>query len=408
MKKYDLVVLGGGAAGFFCAINSAMLNPSLKIAIVEKNREVLQKVKVSGGGRCNVTNAITEPDVLIENYPRGHESLLNAFKTFGSAETFSWFKHQGVDLKIESDGRVFPVSNSSITIIDCFKYLLKKYNIDLFTSEKIINLVKIGNKFKLSADSSNVYTSDYLLISAGSDKHILKMVEQMGHLCLPQVPSLFTFNIPDADLHELSGVSFKNVTARIIHPSLAQEGPMIITHWGLSGPAILKLSAWAAIILEKLEYKFTLEINFMADLSFDDLVKLCKNEATNNPKKTVMANPIAGITQRFWKYICNKAQINEFQKWAETGKKQWNALNDSLLKAKYEVNGKSTFKEEFVTAGGVDLNEINLETFESKKVENLYFAGEILNIDAVTGGFNFQAAWTAAWIAANSINQKTN
>lgn len=401
MFEFDFVVIGGGAAGYFAAINAAEKFPDLKIAILEKNREVLQKVKVSGGGRCNVTNACFEPKELIENYPRGNEFLLEPFQRFGSREVFSWFEKRGVHLKKEKDGRVFPESNSSQTIIDCFLYESKP--VKLFTSERVEIIVKKGSFWEVTTNTQKTFTVKKLLIATGSDKRIWEILTELNFKIAPQAPSLFTFNIKDEKLNELQGVSFPNAIVKILNSEFNQSGPLLITHWGLSGPAVLKLSAWAALELKKKDYLFTISVNWLPEYSKDMVLSEFRANLETNSKKSVLANPMFGTTTRFWKYTCEKSGISEHQKWAETGKKHFQVLADNLLSDRFEVNGKSTFKEEFVTAGGIELSEIDSKTFGSKKHENLYFAGEILNIDAVTGGFNFQAAWTGGWHVAQSL-----
>ena len=407
MREFDLVIIGGGAAGFFAAINAAQMAPKLKIAIIERSKEGLQKVRISGGGRCNVTNAIQEPAELIKYYPRGSAELYNPFNVFGSKETYEWFEKRQVKLKIEADGRVFPQSNQSESIINCFKSEIAKYDISIFYSEKIINIVKKRNIFELKADSGQEYACSYLMLATGSDKPMIEKVKQLGHETIEAVPSLFTFHIDDKELHELAGTSFQKSIAEIIGEKLHQDGPLLVTHWGLSGPAILKLSAWGARVLNMKAYNFDLKLNFLPDVSENAKIESFKKQALVNPKKAVIANPEFGLSQKFWKYICQKAQINENQKWAETGKKQWSAIEQVLSKRVYKVTGKSTFKEEFVTAGGIILSEVDHNTMESKKASNLYFAGEVLNVDGITGGFNFQNAWTTGWIAAKAIAEKS-
>jgi predicted Rossmann fold flavoprotein len=401
MFEFDFLVIGGGAAGYFAAVNAAQNFPNIKIAILEKNREVLQKVKVSGGGRCNVTNALTSPMELIKNYPRGHEFLLEPFERFGSKDVFGWFEKRGIRLKIEKDGRVFPESNSSQSIIDCLLYESKR--VRLFTSERVENIVKKGSFWEVSTNTQKTFSSKKILISTGSDKRIWEILSELNFKIAPQAPSLFTFNIKDEKLNELQGVSFPNCRVNILNTEFSQYGPLLITHWGLSGPAILKLSAWAALELKDKDYRFKISVNWLPELTKDKILNEFRLNLESNQKKNVLANPMFGLTVRFWKYICEKSGISEHQKWAETGKKHFQALAENLLSAQYEVNGKSTFKEEFVTAGGIELSEIDAETFSSKKHENLYFAGEILNIDAVTGGFNFQAAWTGGWHVAKGL-----
>jgi predicted Rossmann fold flavoprotein len=401
MFEFDFLVIGGGAAGYFAAINAAQNFPDCRIAILEKNREVLQKVKVSGGGRCNVTNSCTNPFELINNYPRGHEFLLEPFKRFGSQEVFNWFEKRGIRLKTEKDGRVFPESNSSQTIIDCFLYESKL--VKLFTSERVEDIVKKEGFWEVSTNSEKIFSTKNLLIATGSDKRIWEILNGLDFKIAPQAPSLFTFNIKDEKLNELQGVSFPNVAINVLNSEFEQSGPLLITHWGLSGPAILKLSAWASLELKSMDYLFKIIVNWLPEFQKDKVLNEFRINLGSNSKKNVLANPMFGLTARFWKYICEKSGISEHQKWAETGKKHFQVLAENILSAKYEVNGKSTFKEEFVTAGGIELSEINPETFASKNYGNLYFAGEILNIDAVTGGFNFQAAWTGGWHVAKGL-----
>ena len=327
--------------------------------------------------------------------------MLQPFQRFGSREVFSWFEKRGIRLKIEKDGRVFPESNSSQTIIDCFLYESKP--IKLFTSERVENIVKKGSLWEVTTNSEKTFTAKKLLLATGSDKRIWEILNDLDFKIAPQAPSLFTFNIKYEKLNELQGVSFPNCSVKILNTEFSQSGPLLITHWGLSGPAILKLSAWAALELKAKDYIFKISVNWLPELQKDKVLNEFRVNLDLNLKKGVMANPMFGLTARFWKYICEKSGISEHQKWAETGKKHFQALVENLLSAKYEVNGKSTFKEEFVTAGGIKLSEIDAETFASKNHENLYFAGEILNIDAVTGGFNFQAAWTGGWHVAAGL-----
>jgi predicted Rossmann fold flavoprotein len=403
MDQYDLVIVGGGAAGFFAAINSKEKNPSLKIAIIEKNKDVLQKVKVSGGGRCNVTNSCVEPQILINNYPRGHNYLLESFEKFGPEETIKWFKNRGVGLKTEKDGRIFPVSDSSETIINNFKSAINNLGISIYLSERVSEFRYSENIWAIKTEKGLDFTSKNLMIATGSDNRIWQLLKNLGLSIIEPVPSLFTFTIPDAELRELQGLSFDKVAVHIKNKNFSNQGPFLITHWGVSGPAVLKLSAWAARELQQCEYKFEIEINWLFDKTTKQVLSELKENINLIPKKNVISNPMFGFSARFWKYLCQKININENLKWAEIGKKNCIVLAEIICQNKYQVDGKSTFKEEFVTAGGIDLDEINLETFSSKKIPNLYFSGEVLNIDAITGGFNFQAAWTGSWIVSESL-----
>ncbi|MBK6978778.1 MAG: NAD(P)/FAD-dependent oxidoreductase [Cytophagaceae bacterium] len=403
MAQYDLIVIGGGAAGFFAAINATILKPSLKVVILEKNRECLQKVKVSGGGRCNVTNAIENPEELIQFYPRGSQFLMEPFSRFGPREMKNWLDIHQVKLKTEKDGRVFPVSNNSQTIIDCFLNLTKVGKIEIKTGYRVEYLKNLEGIWKVGVGEIDEISGKNLLVATGSDARIWQIIKEFGHNVIAPIPSLFTFNFTEKEIKELQGISFEDSIVTIKNSSFSQRDPLLITHWGMSGPAILKLSSKAAVFLAENNYSFKIEINFCPAISKNQLLETLRNQLEINPKKQIQNTPLFQIQARFWKYICEKSGINEFQKWAESGKKQWSNLGENLQRAIYEVNGKSTFKEEFVTAGGVDLKEIDPENFASKIIPNLYFAGEVLNIDAMTGGFNFQAAWTAGWHVGRSI-----
>jgi len=398
---FDFLVIGGGAAGFFAAINVKKKVPGLKVAILEKQGKVLQKVKVSGGGRCNVTHAVSDPGELARNYPRGGDFLEKAFEKFSSADTRKWFEKRGVALKTEKDGRVFPVSDSSQTIINCF--LKEAGGIDLLLHSRVEKITPVPAGWKVQTAEGKVYQTRRLMIATGSDARVWSALQQLDLAFSEAVPSLFTFNIPDGTLTALQGTSFSRARVSVAKTSLVQEGPLLITHWGLSGPAVLKLSAWGAYLLKKTGYIFEIEVNWLADRNKNDLEKELKKRFSENPKKNIRMLPVSGVSQRFWTYICDKSGISEFRKGAEGGKKQVAALLENLTASKFSVNGKSTFKEEFVTAGGVSLDEVNAESFSTCKYPDLYLGGEVLDIDAVTGGFNFQAAWTAGWLISEHI-----
>jgi hypothetical protein len=408
--SFDFLIIGGGAAGFFAAINAAEKNPNLKIGIIERGKDVLQKVRVSGGGRCNVTHACFEPEELVKFYPRGEAELLKPFKRFNPTDTINWFEKRGVKIKKEADGRMFPVSDSSQTIIDCFLNAAYDLRIQIIKStrvEKIQNLSIGGEQSGVNwqiQTNNQTFSAKKLMLATGSDTAIWKLLEELDLQIIPPVPSLFTFNIHDKKLNDLMGVSFKNVVVKANSlPNGEGRGGAIITHWGVSGPAVLKMSAWGARDLNLVDYKFGIKVNWLADLSKDEIQKQLHAQINQNPKKNVIANAEFGLPIRFWKYICEVAEVKEFQKWAETGKKHIQRIADLLTAATFKVEGKSTFKEEFVTAGGVDLSEIDFDTFSTKKYPTLYMAGEVLNIDAVTGGFNFQAAWTGGWHIAQAV-----
>jgi hypothetical protein len=403
LKQYNVIIVGGGAAGFFAAINIAEKNPKLTIAILERGNEVLSKVRVSGGGRCNVTHAEFIPSELVQHYPRGKKEMLGPFHQFMTGDTIEWFEKRGVALKIEDDGRIFPVSNSSQTIIDCFLAEAKKYNIEILYRHSLKKILKNNDEWKLETSQGD-FEAKKLLIATGSNTKVWKLLENIGHTISQPVPSLFTFNIKDNRIKDIPGVVALNVSIKIMDTDLYSEGPLLITHWGMSAPAILKLSAFGAIELAKRAYKFNIEINFIQQ-DFKDCLDTLKSVKQSFPKKGVVSSSQYNLPKRMWQQLVLASDIKKEECWADINKNQLEALSKQLTTAVFKVDGKSTFKEEFVTAGGIDLKEINFKTFESKLHHNLYFAGEILNIDAVTGGFNFQNAWTGAFIAAQHISK---
>ena len=404
-QNFDIIIVGGGAAGFFTAINIVEKNPKLKVAILERGAEVLQKVRISGGGRCNVTHAIFEPNELVKFYPRGEKELRGPFHQFCSGDTIEWFEQHGVELKIEADGRMFPVSNSSQTIIDCFLKATQKLGISVLTGQSvqsIFNLEVSGeNLWKIETQTEN-YLSEKLILATGSNPKVWEMLQIFGHAVVSPVPSLFTFNIKDSRIKELPGVAAQ-VTVKVKDTKLTSTGPLLITHWGMSGPAILKLSAWGARILHDKNYQFTIFVNWLNDEDTADVEKKLKELKQEHAKKSVSKKSPFEITNRLWESLVLASGIEVETKWADLSKTQLQNLANQLTNATFQVNGKSTFKVEFVTAGGIDLKEINFKTMESKLHKNLYFAGEIVNIDAITGGFNFQNAWTSGFIVASAI-----
>lgn len=402
---YDLVVVGAGAGGCFAAIRLAEFYPGAKICILEAAKKPLSKVEISGGGRCNVTHACYDPVKLSTYYPRGQEELVEAFKKFQPRDLVHWFSERNIRLKTEADGRMFPVTDSSSTIIDCFLNEIRKNKIELLTSTRVKSWQFDAGKKQWVVEllDNRLLITEYLLLSSGSDQRIWNSLESSGYNIIPPVPSLFTFNIVHKELQALMGISKEYV--RLSIPSINQfaEGPLLITHWGLSGPAILKLSAWGARELYSCGYVFDLKVNWLGTDNWDGFATKLNEIIKENPKKYIHSMSIKGFPSRLWKYLCVRAEIGEFTSGAEFGKKQLRRLEDILLRDIYRVTGKSTFKEEFVTAGGVDLAGIDMERFESKKQPGLFMVGEILNIDAITGGFNFQAAWTGAHIAAKGM-----
>lgn len=405
MIKKDVIIVGGGAAGFFAAINIAEQNPKLKVVILERGKEGLQKVRISGGGRCNVTHAEFVPSELVLNYPRGEKELLGPFHQFMTGDTIDWFQKRGVELKIEDDGRMFPITDSSKTIIDCFLNEAKKHKVEVLYNQSVTSMSPRTQSrgFEISTKDS-IYTCEKLLIATGSNPKIWSLLEDLGHSISQPVPSLFTFDIKDERIKDIPGVVAQNVEVKVLRTDLVSEGPLLITHVGMSAPSILKLSAFGAIELAKRHYKFQIEVNFIRQ-SFEDCLDILKELKHELAKKTVYKSTQFELPKRLWHKLVLASNMDQDTRWADLNKSQLEDLASQLTQAVFKVDGKSTFKEEFVTAGGIDLKEINFKTFESKLHNNLYFAGEVINVDAVTGGFNFQNAWTGAYIAAKSISE---
>jgi predicted Rossmann fold flavoprotein len=400
-QNFNIIVVGGGAAGFFTAINIVEKNPKLKVSILERGAEVLQKVRISGGGRCNVTHACFEPNELVKFYPRGEKELRGPFHQFCSGDTIEWFERHGVELKIEDDGRMFPISNSSQTIIDCFLQATQKLGIKILTGQSVQSIFENNGFWKVETQSEH-YLVEKLILATGSNPKIWELLQNFGHAIVSPVPSLFTFNIKDTRIKELPGVA-ANVSVKVKDTKLNSSGPLLITHWGMSGPAILKLSAWGARILHDKNYQFTIYVNWLNDVDTEDAEKILKELKQEQAKKAVSKKSPFEFPNRLWESLVLASGIESQTKWADVSKIQLQKLAHELTNASFQVNGKSTFKEEFVTAGGIDLKEINFKTMESKLHQNLYFAGEIVNIDAITGGFNFQNAWTSGFIVASAI-----
>jgi predicted Rossmann fold flavoprotein len=404
-EKFDLIVVGGGAAGFYGAIQAAELSSGMKILILEKSNKVLSKVKISGGGRCNVTHDCLEPFKLARHYPRGEKSLKTVFKIHDTSHAIEWFKKKGVELKVEDDGRMFPVTDDSQTIIDCLMREVLSRKIKIEMGEGVVE-VKHDGEFQLRTQSGKTYQSQYLLIAAGGNpsSQFYDWIARLGHTILPPIPSLFTFNDSEDKFKDLMGLSVPNGEVRIAGTKLSQEGPVLITHWGLSGPAVIKLSAWAAEYLNQQKYEFTALVSWIGSVTESEIQNGLAEFRVAKGKQKIYTNPQFGIPQRLWTRLCELAQIEESKIWSEVAQKNLNRLMEFLIRCPFKIKGKTTFKEEFVTCGGVDLKEIDLERMESKHVKNLFFAGEVLNIDGETGGFNFQAAWSTAFVAAKAIN----
>ena len=403
MNDFDVLIIGGGAAGFFAAINTAALNSNLKIAILERGSNVLSKVKISGGGRCNVTHAEFNPQELVLNYPRGEKELRGPFHNYMTGDTMAWFEERGVKLKIEEDGRVFPESNSSQTIIDCFLEEVKEHKIEVLLNHSVQGLNYKNDRWELET-TKGVFSAAKLLIATGSNPKIWKLLESLGHKVVSPVPSLFTFNIKDQRLKTIPGVVATDVHVTVVGSHMESEGPLLVTHAGLSAPSILKLSAYGAIELAATNYKFQIQVNFIKQTLLD-CVSFLLEIKKESPKKTILKSAQFNLPKRLWEQLVLASEIHADLRWAEVNKDKIQALASQLTQAVFTVDGKSTFKEEFVTAGGVELKGVNFKSFESKHYKNLFFAGEVLNIDAVTGGFNFQNAWTSAFIAAQQLSK---
>jgi len=403
MEHYDVLIVGGGAAGFFAAINTAEQNPALSIAILERGNSVLSKVKISGGGRCNVTHAEFIPNELASYYPRGEKELRGPFHAFMTGDTMAWFEERGVPLKIEEDGRVFPMSDTSQSIIDCFLAQAQKFGVEVKKNHAVRTVEQGQSSWNLETTNGS-FSCRKLLIATGSNPKVWRLLETLGHTITPAVPSLFTFDIDDPRIKNIPGVVAKNVSVEVLGTSLFSEGPLLVTHSGLSAPSILKLSAFGAIELARLNYKFKIKINFIQQ-NANSCMQILKNTKLELSKKYVRNTPLFELPKRLWVKLIEAAEIDEALRWADLSKLQLQALVHQLTSAIFLVHGKSTFKEEFVTAGGVDLKEINFKTYESKLFKNLFFAGEIINVDGVTGGFNFQNAWTGAYLAAQELSK---
>ncbi len=422
---FDVIIVGGGAAGFYAAIHIAERAPHLKIVIFERGKNVLSKVKVSGGGRCNLTHAEFSPHELVHNYPRGNKELLGPFHVHGPGDVMSFFEERNVPLKIEEDGRVFPASDSSQTIIDCLVGQAELLGVRVLKNSGVKQIKKVDGDHEWQVTTMNKhYFAKKLLIAAGGSTKMWEQLQGLGHTIVPPVPSLFTFNCKDERLLGIQGISsyalveippkkifsskvdiqLKSVPKE--EPVLESEGPVLITHWGFSGPAILKLSAWGANILHNFQYAFRIKVNWAPEYTLGSMEGYLKEVKETEGKKTVLRTKAVELPRRLWAKLVHAAGIDNDEKWSDITKEKIQSLAAQLTTCSFKIEGKSTFKEEFVTAGGVNLKEINFKTFESKIHPSLYFAGEIINVDAITGGFNFQNAWTGAYLAAQAISSE--
>jgi len=398
-----IIIIGGGAAGFFAAISCVEQNSEAEIVILEKSTKVLQKVKVSGGGRCNVTHACFEPKELTTFYPRGSKELLGPFHQFMTGDTMQWFEDRGVPLKIEADNRVFPQSNSSQSIIDVLTEEVQKNNIEIKLAHRVEDIQKDNERWKIITNNEE-YIADKLLIASGSNTKIWNIISNLGHTIIPPVPSLFTFKINDVRIKEIPGISVPNASVSIVNSPFESSGPLLITHWGISGPAVLKLSAFGARFLAEKNYQYNVKVNWLSK-KVSTVVNKLKILKKENPKKLIILKSVfKDIPKRLWENLVLVSEIKQDQRWSDLSNKQLENLSNQLTNTIFNANGKTTFKEEFVTAGGIELKEINFKRFESKIHKNLFFAGEVLNIDAVTGGFNFQNAWTGGYIAGKAMS----
>lgn len=388
-----LVVLGGGAAGFFGAIAAAEKNPTAKVILFERTATLLAKVRISGGGRCNVTHACFDPKQLIQNYPRGGKELLGPFHTFQPRDTIAWFQQRGVELKTEEDGRMFPVTDSSETIINCLMQAAADAGVEIRLTQKVDSVEKIEGKFHLAG-----LEADALLLATGSHPKGHAIAEKLGHSLVPPVPSLFTFNIPNFALEELAGISVNPATVHV--GGRKQQGPLLITHWGFSGPAALKLSAWEARTLHACDYQTKLIVNWLPEE--EKLKELLLDFKAQNPIQTLIRTP-AELPKNLWKKLLEIHHFAHDKRWCDLPNKELFRLATLLQADPYTVSGKTTYKQEFVTCGGIPLDEVNFKTLESRKCPGLFFAGEILDIDGITGGFNFQSAWTTSTLAARAM-----
>lgn len=433
MIKKRLVIIGGGAAGFFCAVNAARLNPLLEVIILEKSNKLLSKVRISGGGRCNVTHACYSIAEMIKNYPRGSAFLKKAFPHFFTIDTINWFAERGVELKTETDGRMFPVTDSSQTIIDCLMKEANTYKVEIRMNSEVKELAinnlqpaMEGQRFVIHLENNKSINTDFVCIASGGYPKIMQYdwLIKAGHSIEEPVPSLFTFNLPARlrkasgeqgpqagtpgnTITRLMGVSVENVNVKITGSKLSEEGPLLITHWGMSGPAILKLSSRGARELAKCNWQFSIMINWVPPFNENSLrEKFQKLRFELASQKIMNRNPFH-LPNRLWDYLLSESGVKEEIRWADLPAAAQNRLIKNLCAKEYAVKGKTTFKEEFVTAGGIELNEIDCNTMQSKKYPGLFFAGEMINVDGITGGFNFQSAWTTGWIAAKAISRLT-
>jgi predicted Rossmann fold flavoprotein len=400
-----IAIVGGGAAGFFAAIAAARADPANEVSIYERGSEFLTKVRISGGGRCNVTHACFDARAMSERYPRGERALISPLHRFSPAETVAWFEERGVRLKTESDGRMFPVTDSSQTIIDCLVDEARTAGVRLFTRRGVDTARRRNDRFELSLSGGKIAVCDRLLLATGGTRSRSGelLAESLGHTLLPAVPSLFSFHVTNFWIRVLPGVSVQNVEAAVAGTRLRERGALLITHHGVSGPAILRLSAWGARVLHGLDYKFRLQLNWLPERNAEEIREDLRSMRETNSNRRVSNSPIAPLPTRLWEQLTLAAEIAPETRWTTLARPKANRLASLLAQTELEVHGKSLNKEEFVTCGGVKLSEVDFKTMQSRIAPGLYFAGELLDIDGITGGFNFQSAWTTGWIAGNAM-----
>ncbi|WP_341737354.1 NAD(P)/FAD-dependent oxidoreductase [Microcoleus sp. CAWBG640] len=422
-RSLKITVVGGGAAGFFSAITCAKMYPQARVTLLEAGRQLLAKVRISGGGRCNATHACFDPAILVQNYPRGGKALRGAFTRFQPRDTVEWFASHSVTLKTEADGRMFPVTDDSATIVNCLIRAAEDAGVQIRTGDAVVSVKQLTSdigegphssasltdrgdtapRFEIELKSGEQLKCDRLLLATGSNPSGFKWAKDLGHTIEPPVPSLFTFNIYDSRIQDLAGVSVANAKVKLPGAKLEQTGPLLITHWGVSGPAVLKLSAWGARFLHDRHYRTPVLINWLPQYNPEVLRQQLLGVKSQLSHRLVVSSCPFPIPRRLWERLTSAIGIDEPKRWADISNKTLDKLLQELVQGEYQITGKGAFKEEFVTCGGVNLKEVDFKTMESRRCRGLYFAGEILDIDGVTGGFNFQSAWTTAWLAGNAI-----
>ncbi|WP_293150897.1 MULTISPECIES: NAD(P)/FAD-dependent oxidoreductase [unclassified Microcoleus] len=422
-----ITIIGGGAAGFFSAITCAKTYPQARVTLLEAGRQLLAKVRISGGGRCNVTHACFDPGVLVQNYPRGGKALRGAFTRFQPRDTVDWFASHGVKLKTEADGRMFPITDDSETIVNCLIRAAEDAGVRIRTGDAVVSVKKLtGNTaaegengsgghggtaptdetgFEIELKSGEELKCDRILLATGSNPSGFKWAKELGNTVEVPVPSLFTFNIADGRIKDLAGVSVPNAKVKLPGAKLEQSGPLLITHWGVSGPAVLKLSAWGARFLHDRHYRTSVLINWLPQYNAEVLRQQLLGVKSQLSHRLIVSSCPFPMPRRLWERLTSSIGIDEQKRWADLSNKAIDKLLLELVQGEYQIAGKGAFKEEFVTCGGVNLKEVDFKTMESRRCPGLFFAGEILDIDGVTGGFNFQSAWTTAWLAGMAIGK---